>query len=90
MTDAAPITHQEILHQIHSDIVLERLRGYVAQDGHVPEKDATDLNDLTERLLVHDSSLSIDRKDIEKILEDGEIRDQLKQSIRNLIKGDQL
>lgn len=87
MTEALKQDHQEILNQIHSDIVLDGLRDYVDPDGDVPEKVASDLNDLTERLLVHDSSLSIERTKIEKLLEDDEIRDELKQSIRNLIKS---
>ena len=84
MTDEPKQDHQEILNQIHAEIVLERLRDYVAQDGDVPEKDATDLNYLAQRLLVGDTPACIDRKDIEKLLESDEIRDQLKQSIRNL------
>ncbi len=85
MTDEPKQDHQEILHQIHADVLLGRLKDYVDQDGDVPEKDATDLNNLTERLLVHDSSPSIDRKDIEKLMKDDAIRELVKQSIRNLI-----
>jgi len=84
MTDEPKQDYLEILHQIHADVFLDRLRDYVAQDGDVPDKVASDLNDLAQRLLVQDASPSIDRKDIEKLLEDDAIRDQLKQSIRNL------
>ena len=85
MTDSIPQGYQEILHQIHSDIVLERLEEYVDLDGDIPDKVTSDLSDLVRRLLMEASSPSIDRKDIVKMLGNGEIRDQLKQSIRHLI-----
>ena len=84
MTDGPKQDYQEILHQILSDIVLKRLRDYVDPDVEVPAKDLTDLHNLAERLLVQDASPSIDRKDIEKLLKDDEIRELLKQSIRNM------
>ena len=85
MTDSIPQGYQEILHQIHSDIVLERLEEYVDLDGDIPDKVTSDLSDLVRRLLMEASSPSIDRKDIVKMLGNGEIRDQLKQSIRHLM-----
>lgn len=84
MTDATPKDYQEILHQLHADVVLERLRDYVDPNGDLPEKTISDLNNLTQRLLKEDSSPSIDRTEIEKLLKDGEIRELIKQSIRNL------
>ena len=87
MTDKLSQEYQQILHQIHADVFLDRLRDYVDPDGDVPDKVASDLNDLAQRLLVQDASPSIDRKDIEKLLEDDEIRELLKQSIHNLIQS---
>lgn len=87
MTENHPQEHEQILHQLHAEIVLERLRDYVAQDGNVPDKVTSDLSDLAERLLMEDSSPSIDRKDIEKMVKNGQMRDQLKQSIRILINS---
>ncbi|MEQ8853623.1 hypothetical protein [Gimesia sp.] len=87
MTDKLPQEYQQIFHQIHSDIVLGRLRDYLDPDGDVPEIIATDLNDLAQRLLVDDAPASIDRKDIKKLLKDDAIRELLKQSIRHLTKS---
>jgi len=86
MSEPNPQDYQEALNQIHADVFLERLGDYVDSDGNVPDKVTSDLSDLVRRLLMEASSPSIDRKDIEKLLEDEEIRDQLKQSIRHLIK----
>ena len=86
MTDSIPKDHQEILNQIHADVFMDRQRDHLDPDGDVPDKVASDLSDLARRLLVTDAPVSIDRKDLEKLLEDDAIRDQLKQSIHNLIK----
>lgn len=86
MIQIHPQEHEQILHQLHAEIVLERMGDYVDSDGNAPEKDESDRRDLDRRLLMEASSPSIDRKDIEKILGNGEFRDQLKQSIRHLIK----
>lgn len=87
MTKNYPHEYEQVLHQIHADVFLERLGEYIKPDGEVPDKVTSDLSDLVRRLLMEASSPSIDRKDIQKLLKDGEIRDQLKQSIRNLIKS---
>ncbi|MAX38399.1 MAG: hypothetical protein CME33_17735 [Gimesia sp.] len=87
MSEPIPQDYQEILHQIHADVFLERLRDYVAQDGDVPDEVTSDLKDIVRRFLMEDASPSIDNEDIQKLLVDDEIRDQLKQSIRHLIKS---
>ena len=87
MTDSTPQDYQEALHQIHAEIVLERLGDYVDSDGDAPDKVASDLSDTVRRLLIEDASPSIDSEYIRKILKDDEIRDQLKQSIRRLINS---
>ena len=87
MSEPNPPEYLQLLHQIHSDVFLERLRDYIDPDGDAPENDESVLSDLVRRLLMEDTSPSIDRKDIEKLLEDDEIRDQLKQFIRHLINS---
>lgn len=87
MTEPYPHEYEQLLHQIHADVFLERLRDYIDPDGDVHEKATSDLSDLAERLLMEDSSLSIDSEYFQKLLEDDEIRDQLKQSICDLIKS---
>lgn len=84
MTDATPKDYQQILHQIHADVVLERLRDYVDPDGDGPAKAATDLNYLAHHLLVGDAPASIHSENIENLLKDDAIRELIKQSIRNL------
>lgn len=55
MTDSIPKDYEEALYQIHADVFLERLRDFVAQDGEVPDKVTSDLNDIVRRLLVEDA-----------------------------------
>lgn len=81
-----PKDRQEILNQLHSDVFLNRLKHHLDGESNLSEKDASDLNDLARRLLVQDASPTIDTEDIQKLLKDDDIRDQLKQSIRHLIK----
>lgn len=87
MTETYPPEYEQLLHQIHSEVFLERLRDYIDPDGDVPENDESDLSDLVRRQFLEDAPASIDLKDIEKLLENEEIRDQLNQSIRPLIKS---
>jgi len=88
MSETNPQEHEQILHQLHADVLLDRLKDYLAPDckSKLHEKDASDLKDIVRRLLAEDASPSIESEGIEKILKDDAIRDQLRQSIRHLIK----
>ena len=89
MTETNPQEHEQILHQLHADVLLERLKDYLDPDckSKLHEKDASDLKDIVRRLLAEDASPSLDSEDIQKVLVDCEIQNQLKQSIRHLINS---
>lgn len=80
--------YQEILHQIHSDVFLERLKDHLDSDGRTDflENDASDLLDLARRLIGDDVPALVDDEVIQKLLEDSEIRDDLLKATRSLMK----
>lgn len=86
MSEPNPQEHEQLLHQIHSDVFLERLKDYIDPDSRskLHKKDASDLNDIVRRLLIEDSSPSIGSDDLEMLLKDDAFRDQLKQSTHHL------
>ena len=89
MSEEIPTEYQEILHQLHSDVFFERLKGhFVSVDrSDLNENDVSDLIDLARRLQVQDTPSSIDSEVIQKILEDSEIREDLLKATSDVMKS---
>ncbi|QDT24435.1 hypothetical protein [Gimesia chilikensis] len=89
MPDDIPNDYQEILHQIHAEMFLRRLKHHLdpASEITMNENIVSDLNDLDLRLLVQDESPSTDSEVIQKFLEDDEFRDNLLMATRTLMKS---
>ncbi|QDU05931.1 hypothetical protein V6x_56750 [Gimesia chilikensis] len=89
MSEEIPTEYQEILHQIHSNVFLERLKDHLdpVDRRYLNEGDASDLNDLVRRLLVEEASPSIGSEVIQKLLGDDGIRDDLLKATSKIMKS---
>lgn len=88
MTVKHPQDYHKLLHQIHSEVFLERLRDCVDPDNRSKVLQEG-YSDLTARVqhLINDSPSSIDKEAVEKILVPEEGQNDLWKATRNLLKN---